>query len=129
MHQQGHDTAAATIGATTSVYAARSNEFVRTVQRSQDTLLAYRDVMQGKGAAEATKASAGAAIRTAFEDMQKQFQHELRTTTSLQKALGHKGIPLTNITRAKNIARSSRSIEKLKLTSVIQAGAVGRPVQ
>jgi hypothetical protein len=40
--------------------------------------------------------------------------------------LAHKGIPLTNITRAKNIARSSRSIEKLQLVSTVQAGAVGR---
>ncbi|VAW85988.1 hypothetical protein MNBD_GAMMA18-131 [hydrothermal vent metagenome] len=121
-----HDTTAAMVGAAASVHTSRSNEFVRAVQYYQDTLLAYRDVMQGKGTAGATKASAGAAIRTAFGEMQKQFQHELSMTTSSQRALSLKGIPLTNITRAKNIARSSRSIEKLQLTSVIQAGAVGR---
>ena len=58
--------------------------------------------------------------------MQKQFQRELRMTTSSQRALSHKGSPLANITRAKNIARSSRNIEKLQLTSVTQAGAVGQ---
>jgi len=121
-----HDTTAATLGATASVHTARNNEFVRTVQHYQDTLLVYRNVMRGKGRAGATKASAGAAVRTAFEEMQKQFQRELRMTTSLQSAFSHKGTPLTNITRAKNIARSSHSIEKLQLTSVAQAGSVGQ---
>ena len=61
-----------------------------------------------------------------LDEMQKQFQRELRMTTASQKSLSLKGVPLTNITRAKNIARSSRSIEKLQLTSVAQAGAVGQ---
>jgi len=39
-------------------------------------------------------------------------------TMASQKALARKGVPLINITRAKNIARSSRSIEKLQLASV-----------
>jgi len=72
------------------------------------------------------KTSTGVAIRIAFEQMQKQFQHELRMTTAHQKTNARKGTPLTSITRAKNIARSSRSIEKLQLASVAQAGAVGR---
>ncbi len=121
-----HDTTAAALGATATVHVARSNEFVRSVQYYQDTLLTYRNVMRGKGAAGATKASAGAAVRSAFEQMQNQFQRELSMTTSLQRTLSHKGTPLTNIIRAKNIARSSRSIEKLQLTSVAQAGAVGQ---
>ncbi|MCF6261263.1 MAG: hypothetical protein L3J98_14055 [Gammaproteobacteria bacterium] len=121
-----HDTTAAALGATAAVHTARSNGFVRTVQHYQNTLLTYRNVMRGKGRAGATKASAGAAVRTAFEEMQKQFQRELRMTTASQKSLSLKGVPLTNITRAKNIARSSRSIEKLQLTSVAQAGAVGQ---
>ncbi len=63
-----------------------------------------------------------------LDEMQKQFQRELRITTSLQRTRSHshKGTPLTNITRAKNIVRSSRSIEKLQLTSVAQASAVGQ---
>jgi len=121
-----YDATAATAGSTATVHAARSSEFMRTVQHYQNTLLAYRDVMKGKGTAGATKASAGVAIRAAFEQMQKQFQHELRMTAASQKANARKGTPLSNITRAKNIARSSRSIEKLQLTSIAQAGAVGR---
>ncbi len=54
--------------------------------------------------------------------MHKQFQHELHTTTK-QKTLAFKGISLSNIIHAKNI---TRSIEKLQLASVAQAGAVGR---
>ena len=68
-----HDVAAATAGSTATVHAARSSEFIRTVQHYQKTLLAYRDVMKGNGTAGATKASAGVAIRAAFEQMQKQF--------------------------------------------------------
>ncbi len=121
-----HDTTAAMAGSTAAVHASRGNEFVLAVQRYQNTLLAYRDVVQGKGATGATNASAGLAISAAFEQMQKQFQRELRMTASSQRALARKGIPLTNITRAMNIARSSRRIEKLLLTSTVQAGAVGR---
>ncbi len=79
--------------------------------------------MQVKGAAGATKTSTGAAIKTAFEQMQKQFQRELSMTSSSQRAHSRKGALLTNITRAKNIPRS---IEKLQLTSVVQMGAVGQ---
>jgi hypothetical protein len=121
-----HDTTAATAGSIATVHASRSNTFVQAVQHYQNTLLTYRDAAQGKGAASATKASAGVAVSAAFEQMQKQFQLELRMSTALQETLARKGIPLTNITRAKNIARSSRSIEKLQLTSTVQAGAVGR---
>jgi len=69
-----HDTSATTLGSTATVHNAPSNEFVRTVQHHQNTLLTYRNVMRGKGRADATKASAGTAVRTAFEKMQKQFQ-------------------------------------------------------
>ena len=58
--------------------------------------------------------------------MQKRFQHELRITALSQNTQSLKGTPLTNRTRAKNIARSSRSIEKLQLVSTVQASAVGQ---
>jgi len=121
-----HDTTAAMAGSTATAHTSRSNAFVLAVQRYQDTLLVYRDAVKGSGAAGATTATAGVAVRSAFGQMQKQFQRELRITAASQKAHARKGIPLTNITRAKNIARSSRSIEKLQLTSITQAGAVAR---
>ena len=119
------DTPAALAGATSTVHAARGNKLVLSVQRYQNALLAYRNVMQGNGIAGATKASAGLAVSTAFEHMQKNFQRELNATTGVQKA-SRRGTPLSNRTRAINIARSSRSIEKLQLVSTLQAGKLAR---
>jgi len=120
-----HDTTSALTGATSTVHAARGDKFVLAVQRYQNTLLAYRNVTQGKGTAGATKASAGVAVSAAFEDMQKHFQRELSMTAGLQRA-SRKGTPLRNRTRALNIARSSRSIKKLELVSTLQAGKLAR---
>ncbi len=119
-----HDTTAAVAGSTATVHASRSNNFVISIQYYQDALLSYRNIMQ-TGATTASKASAGLAISTAFEHMQKQFQHELRMTSGVQKA-SRRETPLSNRTRAMNIARSSRSIEKLQLVSTLQAGKLGR---
>ena len=120
-----HDTTSALAGATSTVHAARSDKFVLAVQRYQDTLLAYRNVMKGKGTAGATKASVGIAVSAAFEHMQKHFQRELSITAGVQRA-SRKGTPLSNRTRALNIARSSRSIKKLELVSTLQAGKLVR---
>ena len=106
-----YDTTSALAGSGSTVHAARSDKFLLAVQRYQDSLLAYRDVTQGKGAVGATKASAGIAVRAAFEHMQKHFQRELSMTAGVQRA-SRKGTPLRNRTRALNIARSSRSIKK-----------------
>lgn len=122
-----HDTTTALAGSTTAVHSARSNEFVISVQRYQDALLAYRDVARSKETSGSAKASAGQAIHAAFNNMHKKFQSELSMTAFAQKAArSRKGTPLTNSTRAMNIARSSRSIEKLQLVSTIQAGALGQ---
>ncbi len=120
------DTTAALAGSTASVHAARGGAFTSAVQRYQNALLAYRDVVQGKGAPGVTPASAGQAIHTAFANMQQKFQYELRITALSQKGAARKGTPLNNSTRAMNIARSSRHIQKLQLTSVTQATALGR---
>ncbi len=53
------DMPAALAGAASTVHAARGDKLVLAVQYYQNALLAYRNVMQGKGAAGATKASAG----------------------------------------------------------------------
>ncbi len=120
-----HDTTAAMAGSAATVHASRSNNLVISVQHYQDALLAYRNILQTGGATTASKASAGLAISTAFEHMQKQFQYELSMTSGVQKA-SRRGTPLSNRTRAMNIARSSRSIEKLQLVSTLQAGKLGR---
>jgi len=120
-----HDTTSVLTGSASTVHAARGDKFVLAVQRYQNALLAYRNVMQGKGTAGATKISAGVAVSTAFEHMQKYFQRELSMTAGLQRA-SRKGTPLRNRTRALNIARSSRSIKKLELVSTLQAGKLAR---
>ncbi len=121
-----HDNSGTLAGSTASVYSARGNEFTASVQRYQNALLAYRDVVHGKGAAHVTKASAGQAIHAAFANMQQRFQYELRMTSLSQKGKPRKGTPLNNSSRAMNIARSSRNIQKLQLTTTTQAGALGR---
>ena len=120
------DTTAALAGSAASVHAARGGAFTTAVQRCQNALLAYRDVMHGKGAPGVTPASAGQAIHTAFANMQQKFQYELKITALSQKGAPRRGTPLGNSTRAMNIARSSRHIQKLQLTSVTQANALAR---
>ncbi len=120
------DTTAALAGSAASVHGARGNAFSTLVAHYQDTVLAYRDVMQGKGAPGVTPASAGQAIHAAAANMQKKFQYELWMVALSQKEPLRKGTALTNSTRAMNIARSSRHIQKLQLTSVTQATALGR---
>ncbi len=120
------DTSAALAGSTASVHGTRSNTFTSTVQHYQSALLTYRDVMHGKGPPGVTPASAGQAIHAAFSSMQQRFQYELKITALSQKGAPRKGTPLNNSTRAMNIARSSRHIQKLQLTSVVQASALGR---
>jgi len=120
-----HDTTSVLAGSASTVHAARGDKFVLAVQRYQNALLAYRNIMKGKGTAGATKTSAGVAVSTAFEQMQKNFQRELSMTAGVQKA-SRKGTPLINRTRAMNIARSSRSIKKLELVSTLQAGKLAR---
>ena len=113
-----HDSLAAGAGSTASVYGARSNAFVASVQHYQKVLLNYRDVMQTEGSTTAIASSAGIAVKTAFEKMQKKFQFELKTIA--------KGTPLNNSTRAMNIARDSRNVKSLHLTSRAQAGKLAR---
>ena len=120
------DTTAALAGSAASVHATRGSAFTTAVQRCQGALLAWRDVVYGKGALGVTPASAGQAFYTAFANMQQKFQYELRIAALSQKRGPLKGTALNNSTRATNIARSSPHIQKLQLTSVTQATALGR---
>ena len=120
------DTTAALAGSAATVHASRGNAFTASVQHYQSRLLVYRDVVRGKGTPGVTPASAGQAIHTAFANMQQKFQYELKITALSQKGAPRKGTPLNNSTRAMNIARSSRHIQKLQLTFVVQATALGR---
>lgn len=104
------------MGASTSVYANRIAGFSGSVQAYQAALMGYRQAVRSKFALKVvTKQKA----QQAFQKMQQQFKLELNSVTSQVKS-GH-GIPLTNVNRATNIARSSRNVAKLNITSQVQA--------
>lgn len=103
-------------GASTSVYANRAEGFGLAVKKYQDALLAYRDAIKTNPAARTVAKQKAFA---AFQHLQSRFKHELAAVTAASKS--RRGTPLSNPTRATNIARSSRSIAKLNVTSQVQA--------
>ncbi len=104
------------IGATTSMYANRVQGFGLAVKKYQDALMEYRKVMKTNPAA---RVLAKQKAVSAFQQMQLQFRYELASVTAASKA--RKGIPLGHPSRATNIARNSRNIAKLNITSQGQA--------
>ncbi len=104
------------IGASTSVYANRIGGFAGAVKEYQDALMAYRGAMKSNAA---SKAIARQKAFKAFQNLQIRFKHELNAVNAGVKA--RRGTPLSSATRATNIARSSRNVTKLDVTSQIQA--------
>lgn len=78
--------------------------------------MAYRDAIKSNAA---SKAIAKQKAFKAFQDLQIRFRHELNAINVGVKA--RRGTPLSSSIRATNIARSSRSVAKLNVTSQIQA--------
>ena len=110
------------IGASSGIYVTRLASFTDAVKSYQSALMSYREVMKSGGA---TKTLAKQNVIRAFQKMQIGFKHELNSVTAGIKA-SQKGIPLTNSTRAMNIARSSRTAIKLELSSQVQASQLSR---
>lgn len=104
------------IGASTTVYANRIGGFAGAVKEYQDALLEYRQAAKGNSAA---KAVAKSRAHAAFQKMQFQFRHELNAVTVQVKS--RRGTPLTNASRATNIASSSRNATKLYVANQVQA--------
>ncbi len=104
------------MGASTSAYTKRMGGFVGTVQNYQDALMQYRQAIKTN---PATKAIAKQKAMTAFQSMQSGFKHELNVVNAGIKS--KKGTPLTSVTRGTNIARSSRNVAKLDVSSHLQA--------
>ncbi len=100
------------MGASTSVYAGRVQGFGLAVKKYQDALMAYRKVIKSN---PASRALAKQKAFAAFKDMQIRFKHELAAVSSAARS--KRGTPLSNPVRATNIARSSRNIAKLNITS------------
>lgn len=104
------------MGASTSVYANRLGGFVGAVKAYQDALMAYRGTINSNAA---SKALAKRKAFKAFQNLQFRFKHELNAVKAGVKT--RRGTPLSSATRATNIARSSRNIAKLNVTSQVQA--------
>ncbi len=104
------------MGASTSVYANRIGGFAGAVKNYQAALMEYRQVIKSK---TVPSHSAKHKAFKAFQNMQRNFQLELQVVTAHTKA--RKGTSLTSATRATNIAKSSRNIVKLDVSSHVQA--------
>lgn len=104
------------IGAPTSVYANRVGGFAGAVKEYQDALMSYRAAIKSSAA---QKLAAKDNAFKAFQKLQIRFRQELNTINAGVKA--RRGTPLSSATRATNIARSSRSVAKLDVTSQLQA--------
>lgn len=104
------------MGASTSVYANRLGGFAGAVKEYQDALMAYRGAINSNAA---SKAIAKQKAFKAFQNLQIRFKHELNAINAGVKA--RRGTPLSSATRATNIARSSRTVAKLNVTSQAQA--------
>lgn len=104
------------MGASTSVYANRIGGFAGSVKGYQAALMEYR---QAVTSSSPMKAAIKQKAHVAFQKMQSQFRNELKVVTAQVKA--QRGTPLTSAERATNIAKSSRNVAKLNVTSQIQA--------
>jgi hypothetical protein len=103
------------MGASTSVYANRIGGFAGAVKNYQSALMEYRSAVTSSSA---LKTSAKQKAHVAFQKMQSQFRNELNVVTGQIKT--RRRTPLTSVDRATNIARSSRSVASLNVTSQVQ---------
>jgi len=109
------------MGASTSVYANRISGFAGAVKDYQFALMEYRQAITSNST---LKTFAKQKAHIAFQKLQRQFQNELNLVTAQVKA--RRGLPLTNVDRATNIARDSRNVAKLNITSQVQANNLVR---
>ncbi|NQZ93561.1 MAG: hypothetical protein HRT97_14625 [Moritella sp.] len=107
-----------TMGASTSFYGNRVGGFADAVKSYQAALMEYRHVIENKVTNSALKTAAKQKAMAAFQKMQQGFHHELKSVTGATKS--SRGTPLTSGTRGTNIARSSRNVVKLNITSQVQ---------
>jgi len=104
------------IGATTSFYGNRVGGFLTAVKEYQYALMQYREAIEAKSS---HKLAAGQRVDLAYKELQTRFHYELESVTVQVKS--RRGTPLSNVERGKNIARSSRNVAKLDVTSQVQA--------
>lgn len=104
------------MGASTSVYANRVGGFAGAVKDYQAALMEYRQAVTSNSP---MKGAIKQKAHTAFQKMQSQFSNELKVVSG--QVTARRGTPLTSADRATNIAKSSRNVAKLNVTSQVQA--------
>lgn len=112
------------MGAGTAVYGQRLKGFGEAIGQYQKALLDYRETIKSKEPS-ATKTLARQRAMNAHQKLQQGFKHELNAVTAGNKA-GRRGTPLTSAIRGTNIARSSRNVASLNITSRVQASQLVR---
>ena len=106
------------IGAGASVYGQRVKGLQGAVQTYQQALLQYREAIKTKKSKSAQQ-MAKQQVHREFTKLQTQFRLEMNVIKNNSRA--RKGAPLTNVTRATNIARSGRNAAKLHVANQAQA--------
>ena len=103
------------MGAATSVYGGRVGAFADAVKAFEDSVMQHKQAQSYRGGRQMSEVR----MQRAYQKMNRMFNLEIELVTDGKKI--RKGHPLANITRAKNIAESGRSIAKLDFTNQIQA--------
>ena len=98
------------------MYANRIGGFAGAVQTYQAALMNYRQAINSNSS---FKMAAKQKAQAAFNTMQLKFRNELRTVNA--GITSRRGTPLSNVDRATNIARSSKTVAKLQVVNQIQA--------
>jgi hypothetical protein len=112
---------AASVGAVTTVYGRRMQNFGMAVKRVQDALLKYRTVAKSDPAAAS---AAEQEVIKAYQQMQKGFQTEVNIVTSgIRRS---RALTLTRPRRALEVARNSRRIAKLRVFDEVDASKLVR---
>jgi hypothetical protein len=111
------------MGATTSVHGERIGGFAKAVKEYQDALMTYRSALSNP----ANRRSARDNVIRAFKKLQMRFRFELNAINTTIKT--RRGTPLSSSNRAINIARSSRNIANLKVSTQRQASNLSRRAQ
>jgi hypothetical protein len=102
------------IGAATSVYAERTKGFLKAVNAHQNALIDYHNAHKSNSP---TAPSAKQNATTTYQKMTSSFGVELG---KIKNKGGSRGTPLTSLDRGLSIARDSRNVTKLNLTSAAQ---------
>ena len=103
------------MGAATSVYGGRVGAFADAVKAFEDSVVQHKQAVSYRGGRQMSKVR----MQRAYEKMNRVFQREIELVTAGKKI--RKGHPLANMTRAKHITESGRSVAKLNFTNQIEA--------